>query len=114
MPYARVAHADTQSTMPAQRAALEPSAAATAARAGSLDAQAKLLQLQLQSENASLKSTCAELVRQPDAHFQSLQNPIGYALQLNHLGLTMGQILSLPMLIIGLWLIIKARQPLIC
>ena len=67
MPYARVAHADTQSTMPAQRAALEPSAAATAARAGSLDAQAKLLQLQLQSENASLKSTCAELVRQPDA-----------------------------------------------
>ena len=55
-----------------------------------------------------------ELVRQPDAHFQSLQNPIGYALQLNHLGLTMGQILSLPMLIIGLWLIIKARKPLIC
>ena len=52
-----------------------------------------------------------ELVRQPDAHFQSLQNPIGYALQLNYLGLTMGQLLSLPMLIIGLWFITKALKP---
>ena len=52
-----------------------------------------------------------ELVRQPDTHFQSLQNPIGFALQLNNLGLTMGQILSLPMLIIGLWLITKALKP---
>ena len=52
-----------------------------------------------------------ELVRQPDTHFQSLQNPIGFALQLNNLGLTMGQILSLPMLVIGLWLITKALKP---
>tara|TARA_B100000795_G_scaffold250092_1_gene218037 strand:+ start:306 stop:1232 length:927 start_codon:yes stop_codon:yes gene_type:complete len=52
-----------------------------------------------------------ELVRQPDTHFQSLQNPIGFVLQLNNLGLTMGQILSLPMLIIGLWLITKALKP---
>jgi len=52
-----------------------------------------------------------ELVRQPDAHFQSLENPIGYALQLHQWGLTMGQVLSLPMLIIGLWLITRSLKP---
>ena len=51
-----------------------------------------------------------EMVRQPDAHFQTLQNPIGYALQLGSWGLTMGQILSLPMLMVGLWLMSKAHK----
>ena len=51
-----------------------------------------------------------EMVRQPDAHFQTLQNPIGYALQLGSWGLTMGQMLSLPMLIVGLWLMAQARE----
>lgn len=51
-----------------------------------------------------------EMVRQPDAHFQTLQNPIGYALQLGSWGLTMGQMLSLPMLIVGLWLMARARK----
>ena len=50
-----------------------------------------------------------EWVRQPDAQFQTLDNPIGYALQLGSTGLTMGQILTLPMLLAGLWLIQKAR-----
>ena len=50
-----------------------------------------------------------EWVRQPDAQFQTLDNPIGYALQLGPTGLTMGQILTLPMLLAGLWLIQKAR-----
>jgi phosphatidylglycerol:prolipoprotein diacylglycerol transferase len=50
-----------------------------------------------------------EWVRQPDAQFQTLDNPIGYALQLGPAGLTMGQILTLPMLLAGLWLIQKAR-----
>ena len=51
-----------------------------------------------------------EMVRQPDPHFQMLQNPIGYALQLGSWGLTMGQILSLPMLVVGLWLMSKAHK----
>jgi phosphatidylglycerol:prolipoprotein diacylglycerol transferase len=51
-----------------------------------------------------------EMVRQPDAHFQTLQNPIGYALQFGSWGLTMGQILSLPMLMLGLWLMSKAHK----
>lgn len=50
-----------------------------------------------------------EFVRQPDAHFQSLENPIGYAIQFSEWGLTMGQILSLPMILIGLWLVYRAR-----
>ena len=51
-----------------------------------------------------------ETVRQPDAHFQTLQNPIGYALQLGSWGLSMGQILSLPMLMVGLWLMVTAHK----
>lgn len=50
-----------------------------------------------------------ELFRQPDAHFQSLKNPTGFAIQFGELGLTMGQILSLPMILVGLVLIFKAR-----
>ena len=50
-----------------------------------------------------------EWVRQPDAQFQTMDNPIGYAVQLGPTGLTMGQILTLPMLLAGLWLIQKAR-----
>ncbi|MEM6307307.1 MAG: prolipoprotein diacylglyceryl transferase [Pseudomonadota bacterium] len=45
-----------------------------------------------------------EFVRQPDAQFQSTTNPIGHALQFSvTTGLTMGQILSLPMIAFGLW-----------
>lgn len=47
-----------------------------------------------------------ELVRQPDAQFVSAGNPVGYALQLGEWGLTMGQILSLPMIAVGLGLVI--------
>ena len=50
-----------------------------------------------------------ELVRQPDAHFQSLKNPIGFAIQLGEWGLTMGQILSLPMVLVGIWLVYRAQ-----
>ncbi|MDJ0858368.1 MAG: prolipoprotein diacylglyceryl transferase [Dinoroseobacter sp.] len=53
-----------------------------------------------------------ELVRQPDAQFVTETNPIGYALQFwaNGPGLTMGQILSLPMIVLGLWLVLRARS----
>jgi phosphatidylglycerol---prolipoprotein diacylglyceryl transferase len=51
-----------------------------------------------------------EFVRQPDAQFISAGNPVGWALQLGSYGLTMGQILSLPMLVAGLWFAFRARQ----
>jgi phosphatidylglycerol:prolipoprotein diacylglycerol transferase len=51
-----------------------------------------------------------ELVRQPDAQFVSAGNPVGHAIQLGSWGLTMGQILSLPMIALGLWLIARARS----
>lgn len=43
-----------------------------------------------------------ELVRQPDLQFVTDTNPIGHALHFGNSGLTMGQILSLPMLAAGL------------
>jgi phosphatidylglycerol:prolipoprotein diacylglycerol transferase len=48
-----------------------------------------------------------EFVRQPDAQFVSSDNPLGYAVQFADLGLTMGQLLSLPMFVIGFWLIAR-------
>jgi phosphatidylglycerol:prolipoprotein diacylglycerol transferase len=51
-----------------------------------------------------------EFVRQPDAQFVSPGNPIGWALQLGDFGLTMGQILSLPMIAAGLWFLARARR----
>lgn len=51
-----------------------------------------------------------ELFRQPDAQFVTPDNPIGFAVALSpELGLTMGQILSLPMIAVGLALIVMAR-----
>ena len=51
-----------------------------------------------------------EFFRQPDAQFQTLDNPLGLALQINGYGLTMGQILSVPMIAIGLGLITLAKR----
>jgi phosphatidylglycerol:prolipoprotein diacylglycerol transferase len=51
-----------------------------------------------------------EFFRQPDAQFQTLDNPLGLALQINGYGLTMGQILSVPMIVIGLGLITLAKR----
>lgn len=50
-----------------------------------------------------------EFVRQPDAQFVSPGNPIGWAVQFGQFGLTMGQILSLPMIAAGLWFALRAR-----
>lgn len=50
-----------------------------------------------------------EFVRQPDAQFVSEGNPLGLALHVNGYGLTMGQILSLPMLALAAWLVVRAR-----
>ncbi len=51
-----------------------------------------------------------EFFRQPDAQFITPDNPLGLAFHLGGYGLTMGQILSLPMLLFGLYLILRARQ----
>jgi phosphatidylglycerol:prolipoprotein diacylglycerol transferase len=51
-----------------------------------------------------------EFVRQPDAQFVSPGNPLGLAWHVGGWGLTMGQILTLPMIAAGAWLILRARR----
>lgn len=51
-----------------------------------------------------------EFFRQADAQFVTLANPEGYIFQIANLGITMGQLLSLPMLFTGLLLIAFARR----
>lgn len=52
-----------------------------------------------------------EMVRQPDAYFQSDTNPIGHAVQFSaEFGLTMGQILSAPMILFGLFIIWRSYK----
>lgn len=52
-----------------------------------------------------------EFFRQPDAQFVGPDNPVGFALALSpSVGLTMGQILTIPMILIGLYLIARARR----
>jgi phosphatidylglycerol:prolipoprotein diacylglycerol transferase len=46
------------------------------------------------------------LYRQPDAQFVTETNPLGHAYFLGEVGLTMGQVLSLPMVALGLGLIL--------
>ncbi|SFL12758.1 prolipoprotein diacylglyceryl transferase [Shimia haliotis] len=50
-----------------------------------------------------------EFFRQPDAHFVTEGNPLGLALHLGGYGFTMGQLLSLPMILIGGYLIARAK-----
>jgi phosphatidylglycerol:prolipoprotein diacylglycerol transferase len=58
----------------------------------------------------ALARVAVEGVRQPDAQFVTAANPYGYALRLGgEWGLTMGQLLSLPMLVVGLVLLLRAR-----
>jgi phosphatidylglycerol:prolipoprotein diacylglycerol transferase len=51
-----------------------------------------------------------EFVRQPDAQFVSPGNPLGLALHWGGWGLTMGQLLTLPMILVGVWLVLRARR----
>ncbi len=52
----------------------------------------------------------AEHFRQADAQFIAPDNPFGYVVQFGELGLTMGQLLSLPMIIVGLGIILWSRR----
>ena len=51
-----------------------------------------------------------EFFRQPDAQFVTLENPVGLAWHIGSIGLTMGQLLSLPMIAVGVLLCLKARR----
>ncbi len=51
-----------------------------------------------------------EFLRQPDAQFISEGNPLGLAFHISGYGLTMGQVLSLPMLAVGLWFLARYRR----
>ncbi|WP_124112052.1 prolipoprotein diacylglyceryl transferase [Palleronia sp. THAF1] len=51
-----------------------------------------------------------ELVRQADPQFITPDNPMGYVVQIGGAGLSMGQLLSLPMLAVGAALILNARS----
>ena len=51
-----------------------------------------------------------EYFRQADAQFITPDNPMGFVLRLGDLGVTMGQMLSLPMLVVGLVVIWLARR----
>ena len=51
-----------------------------------------------------------EFFRQPDIQFQSPGNPLGLAVHIDGIGLTMGQVLNLPMIVGGILLILWALR----
>jgi phosphatidylglycerol:prolipoprotein diacylglycerol transferase len=51
-----------------------------------------------------------EFFRQPDYQFVTVDNPLGLYLQIGGWGLTAGQALSVPMVIVGLWFIRRALR----
>ncbi|WP_040818185.1 prolipoprotein diacylglyceryl transferase [Litoreibacter arenae] len=57
-----------------------------------------------------LARSFVEFFRQPDAQFVSEGNPLGLAFEVGGYGLTMGQILSIPMILLGLAMIARARR----
>lgn len=51
-----------------------------------------------------------EFFRQADAQFMSSENPMGYVIGSGSVGLSMGQLLSLPMILLGIAVIARARK----
>jgi len=51
-----------------------------------------------------------EFFRQADAQFISPENPLGHVLGSGAIGLSMGQVLSLPMILVGVWFVWRARR----
>lgn len=51
-----------------------------------------------------------EFFRQPDAQFVTEGNPLGLAWHVGGWGLTQGQALSVPMVAVGLWFLMRARK----
>lgn len=56
-----------------------------------------------------LSRLIVELFRQADAQFITPDNPLGHVIGGAGIGLSMGQLLSLPMVAAGLWLLARAR-----
>ena len=56
-----------------------------------------------------LSRFAVEFARQADEQFITPDNPLGHVLQLGGMGVSMGQLLSLPMILAGLWLWRRAR-----
>lgn len=54
-----------------------------------------------------------EFVRQPDLQFVSPGNPMGLAWQIDGYGLTQGQALSLPMIALGVFFVLRSRRRLV-
>jgi len=51
-----------------------------------------------------------EFFRVPDAQFFSTDNPYGFAYRFGEFGVTMGQTLSIPMILVGLLFIATAMS----
>ena len=51
-----------------------------------------------------------EFVRQADAQFLTEGNPMGWVVEFGGLGLSQGQLLSLPMIAVGLWFALRAKR----
>jgi phosphatidylglycerol:prolipoprotein diacylglycerol transferase len=58
----------------------------------------------------AMARTAIEGFRQADAQFVTAANPHGHVLALGELGLTMGQLLSLPMLLAGVVLLVRSAR----
>ncbi|MFP7569824.1 prolipoprotein diacylglyceryl transferase [Marivita sp. S2033] len=78
-------------------------------RRGALKAPGKIVGLFI--AGYGLARFLVEFVRQPDAQFVGSENPLGLAWDVGGYGLTMGQLLSLPMIAIGAYLWATARRP---
>ena len=52
-----------------------------------------------------------EFVRQADPQFITPENPLGHVVGAGGIGLSMGQLLSLPLILGGAWLMARARRP---
>lgn len=58
----------------------------------------------------AIARTIVELFRQPDGQFMTPDNPSGFVISLGDFGLTMGQSLSAPMLLIGLVFLLRRQK----
>ena len=79
-----------------------------AARAGWLKAPGLVFGMFLAGYGAA--RFFVEFFRQADAQYISPENPLGYVVQLGAAGLSMGQLLSLPMLVAGVGFMLASRQ----
>jgi phosphatidylglycerol:prolipoprotein diacylglycerol transferase len=77
-------------------------------RAGALKVPGRVLGVFLLGYG--LSRMFVELFRQADAQFITPDNPMGHVVGGAVVGLSMGQLLSLPMVLAGLWFLIRARK----